>query len=387
VDFRLLLLAFGAFAGTTESTLIPGLLPAIGDTMGVSIAQAGYLIVVYSIAYAVAAPVLSSALGSADRRVILTTAELILGLSALLIAIAPAYPLMVAARAILACGAVLFTSLAQSTAYAIAPPERRGRSVATMMTGGTLAVAIGAPAFALVSVYFGWRLAYGLVAVLALISGVLVWFKLPAGIVGERRTLQERLAVLGTRGVPVVLSISLLFGVGAFVPNVYVAAITTQAMGMDVASLPLALLVMGLGAVVGGVAAGQMIDRLGAYRTFLLFSVTTTTFLLSIPLLPLLPPALVAPAWLVVLAILGMVGWALFGALLNILGALAPREVPLVISLNLTAGSFGGAIAAYLGGLTIERFGAASLGLLGAAFTIAALGLALVNRQILRAAR
>jgi DHA1 family inner membrane transport protein len=387
VDFRLLLLAFGAFAGTTESTLIPGLLPAIGDDMSISVAQTGYLIVVYSIAYAIAAPIVSSLFGASDRRRTLATAELILGVTALVIALAPAYPIMVAARAVLACGAVLFTSMAQSTAYALAPPERRGRSVAVVMTGGTLAVAIGAPAFALVGVYFGWRVAYGLVAGLALISGILVWFKLPSGIVGERRTLQERLAVLGTRGVPVVLMISLLFGVGAFVPNVYVAAITIDAMHMSRDFLPLALLVMGVGAVVGGVMAGQLIDRLGAYRTFLLYSVTTTIFLLGIPLLPMLPAPLIAPAWLIVLAILGMVGWALFAALVNMLGALAPREVPLVISLNLTAGSFGGAIAAYLGGLAIERFGAASLGLLGAAFTIAALGLALMNREILRAAR
>lgn len=387
MDFRLLLLAFGAFAGTTESTLIPGLLPAIGDTMSISVAQTGYLIVVYSIAYAIAAPIVSSLFGASDRRRTLAMAELILGLTALVIAIAPAYPIMVAARAVLACGAVLFTSMAQSTAYALAPPERRGRSVAVVMTGGTLAVAIGAPAFALVGVYFGWRIAYGLVAGLALISCALVWFRLPNGIVGERRTLQERLAVLRTRGVPLVLMISLLFGVGAFVPNVYVAAITINAMGMSRDFLPLALLVMGVGAVVGGVMAGQLIDRLGAYRTFLLYSVTTTIFLLSIPLLPMLPLPLIAPAWLIVLAILGMVGWALFAALVNMLGALAPREVPLVISLNLTAGSFGGAIAAYLGGLAIERFGAASLGLVGAAFTIAALGLALVNREILRAAR
>lgn len=387
MDFRLLLLAFGSFAGTTESTLVPGLLPAIGSTMGVTIAQAGYMVVVYSIAYAIAAPILSSAFGAADRRKTLAIAELILGACALVIALAPAFPMMVGARGVLACGAVLFTSLAQSTAYAIAPPDRRGRSVATMMTGGTLAVAIGAPAFALVSVYFGWRVAYGLVAGLALISGVLVWFRLPVGIVGERRTLQERLAVLTTRGVPVVLTISLLFGVGAFVPNVYVAVITTRAMGMDASSIPLALLVMGFGAVAGGLIAGQMIDRIGAYRTFLLFSITTTTFLLTIPLVPMLPPPFVAPVWLVVLAILGKVGWALFGALLNILGSLAPREVPLVISLNLTSGSLGGAIAAYLGGITIERFGTPSLGLLGAAFTIAALGLALVNRDILRAAR
>ena len=387
MDFRLLLLAFGAFAGTTESTLVPGLLPAIGTTMGVSVAQAGYLVVASSIAYAIAAPVLSSLFGAGDRRRTLAIAELILGTCALLIAIAPAFPLMVAARAVLGCGAVLFTSMAQSTAYALAPPERRGRSVAVVMTGGTLAMAVGAPLFALVGVYFGWRVSYGLVAALAVSSGILMWFRLPSGIVGERRTLNERLAVLGNRGVPTVLIISLLFGIGAFLPNVYMAAISTGAMGMDVATVPLVLLALGLGAVAGGLVAGQMIDRLGAYRTLLLFAVTTTTMLLIIPVLPLLPAPLIAPLWLVTLGGLGIVGWALFGALLNILAGLAPRNVPLVISLKLTAGSFGGAVAAFLGGIAIERFGAASIGVVGAAFTLVALALVLMNRPLLRGER
>ena len=387
MDFRLLLLAFGAFAGTTESTLVPGLLPAIGTTMGVSVAEAGYLIVSYSIVYAIAAPLLSSAFGAADRRRTLAVAELILGTCALVIAIAPAFPLMVGARGVLACGAVLFTSLAQSTAYALAPAERRGRSVAVVMTGGTLAVAVGAPLFALVGVYLGWRVSYGLVAVLAVSSGIIMWFRLPPGIVGERRTLEERLSVLRNRGVPLVLGISLLFGVGAFLPNVYMAVISTRAMGMDVTTVPLVLLALGLGAVAGGLIAGQLIDRLGAYRTLLLFAVTTTAMLLVIPVLPHLPPLLVAPLWLLTLGVLGIVGWALFGALLNILAGLAPRDVPLVISLNLTAGSFGGALAAYLGGIVIERFGAASIGLAGAAFTLAALAVVLINREMLRSAR
>jgi MFS transporter, DHA1 family, inner membrane transport protein len=384
LDFRLILLAFGAFAGTTESSLLPGLMPQIGSTMDVTVAQSGYMIVVYSIAYAVAAPILSSLLGAADRRRTLAIAELIVGLCALVIALAPTFPLMVAARAVLGCGAVLFTSMAQSTAYALSPPERRGRSVAVVMTGGTLAVALGAPLFALISVHSGWRIGYGLVAILAVTSGLLIWFRLPPGIVGERRSISERLAVLRVPGVRVVLFTGLLFGVGAFLPNVYVAVVSINSMGMDVGAVPLALLAMGVGAVIGGIAAGQMIDRLGAYRTFLLFAVTTTVLLLLIPVLPLLPSPLIAPLWLLVLALLGLVAWALFAALVNILAAFAPTEVPLVISLNLTAGSFGGAVAAFLGGIAAERFGAASIGLLGAAFTIAALGLALANRRTLR---
>jgi predicted MFS family arabinose efflux permease len=214
-----------------------------------------------------------------------------------------------------------------------------------------------------------------------------MWFRLPPGIVGERRTLNERLAVLRNRGVTLVLGICLLFGVGAFLPNVYMAAISTEAMGMDVGAVPLVLLALGLGAVAGSIVGGQLIDRLGAYRTLLLFAVTTTAMLLAIPVLPLLPPLLVAPVWLVTLGMLGMVGWALFGALLNILAAQAPREVPLVISLNLSAGSLGGAVAAYLGGIAIEQFGAASIGLVGAAFTLAALGLTMANRKTLHLTR
>ncbi len=387
MDFRLILLALGSFVGTTESTLVPGLLPSIGSSMGVSVAQAGYMVIVYSITYAIAAPVLSSLFGAGDRRRTLAIAELILGLSALLIAIAPSFPLMVAARGVLGCGAVLFTSMAQSTAYALAAPERRGRSVGLVMTGGTLAVAVGAPLFALVGVHFGWRVSYGLVAALAVSSGIIMWFRLPSGIVGERRTLNERLAVLGNRGVPTVLLICLLFGVGAFLPNVYMAAISTEAMRMDVGAVPLVLLALGLGAIAGSIIAGQLIDRLGAYRTLLLFAVTTTAMLLLIPLLPHLPALLVAPLWLIVLGMLGIVGWGLFGVLLNILAGLAPRDVPLVISLNLTAGSLGGAAAAFLGGIAIERFGAASVGLVGAAFTLAALGIAMANRRLLRAPR
>jgi predicted MFS family arabinose efflux permease len=387
VDFRLILLALGAFAGTMESSVLPGLLPAIGTTMHVSIAQSGYLVVIYSIVYAVSAPVMSSLFGGADRRRTLAAAELVLGLCALAIAIAPAFPFMVGARGVLAGAAALFTSTAQSTAYALSPPERRGRSVAVVMTGATLAVAVGAPLGALVGVQFGWRISYGLVAALAVSAGIIMWFRLPPGIVGERRTLTERLAVLGNRGVPAVLLISLLFGTGAFAPNVYVAAISMQTMGMAAGAIPVVLLALGLGAVIGGLTAGQLIDRLGAYRTFLLFGLTTTAMLLSILVLPLLPPPLVAPLWLIALVVFGMVSWALYGALVNILAALAPQAVTLVISLNLTAGSLGGALAALFGGMAIEQFGAASIGLLGAIFTLAALGLAMANRSILRTLR
>lgn len=384
MDFRLILLALGAFAGTTESAVLPGLLPSIGTTMGVSIAQAGLLVFVYSISYAIAAPLLSSVFSAMDRRRVLTAAELLFGLSALAMAIAPDFVTIVAARAVLAAAAVLFTSMAQATAYAISPPGRRGRSVGIVMSGATLAVAIGAPIGALVGQQFGWRVSYGLVAALAASAGIIMWFRLPAGIRPERQSLRERLGVLGNRGVPAALVISLLFAGGIFPPGIYVAAITTQSMLMEAGSIPLMLLAGGLGAVAGGVLGGQLTDRLGAFRTFLLFAVAGILLLVAMSLVPHLPHMVVAPLWLLIFALLSLLGWGLYAAQVALLAALAPNGVPLAISLNLTASNIGGAFAAIYAGQAIERFGAGSIGLFAALFAVAALGVALANRQTLR---
>ena len=53
-------LAFGAFAVGTDAFVIAGLLPAISDSLSVSVAAAGQMVSVFSIAYAVLSPVLAA---------------------------------------------------------------------------------------------------------------------------------------------------------------------------------------------------------------------------------------------------------------------------------------------------------------------------------------
>src|SRR5689334_16842786 len=156
-----------------ESSVLPGLLPGISAETHVSMAQAGYLAFAYSVTYAIAAPVLSALFGAADRRKVLASAELIFALSAACIAIAPGLPLMIAARVCLACGAAMFTSMAQATAVAITPPERRGRAMALVLTGATLATAAGSPVGAWIAVQFSWRATIGLVALFGFVAAAI----------------------------------------------------------------------------------------------------------------------------------------------------------------------------------------------------------------------
>jgi len=152
---RLLWLALGAFAGSVESSLIVSVLPAIAAETGVSLSQAGYLIFGYSIAYGIGTPLLSTVFGHLDRRSVVAGPELLFGLMALLLGVRPGFLLLVLARTFMALGAGLFTSTAQSTAVALAAPGKRGTAISTVVMGGSIAVAVGAPASALVAEFLG----------------------------------------------------------------------------------------------------------------------------------------------------------------------------------------------------------------------------------------
>ena len=381
MDVRLIVLALGAFAGTMESAVLPGLLPAIGTEMGVTVAQAGLLVFAYSVAYSLSAPIISSLFSSVDRRTTLVVAELVFGLSALAMALLHVFDLIVVARGVLAVAAVLFTSTAQATAYAISPPDRRGRAVGFVVTGATLAVALGAPAGAVLGLNYGWRLTFGIIAALAVASGLVMALRLPKGLANERHSFAERLAVLKQPGVGLALMISLITALGVFPPGIYFASLTTDVMHMDIVGIPVVMLSAGIGAVAGSTLGGQMTDRMGVFRAVVLLSIAVTVLLAAMSAVTLLPASLVPPFWVVLYGLLSFAGWGLYSAQVGLLGGLAPQAVTLAISLNLTSSNFGGAIAAVIGGQVIERLGGGALGLVCAGFCAVSLALLFLNRR------
>ena len=105
MDVRLLWLALGAFAGSVESSLIVVVMPEVAAEVGVSIADAGWLIFVYSLAYGIGTPILATLFGHVDRRTVVAGAEFVFGTMALLFGLLPGYLLLLTARTFLAMGA------------------------------------------------------------------------------------------------------------------------------------------------------------------------------------------------------------------------------------------------------------------------------------------
>ncbi|MDA4726290.1 hypothetical protein NY609_17175, partial [Enterobacter hormaechei] len=74
-----------------EGFVVASLLPQIAGDTGVTLVQAGYLVVMFALAYALGAPVLAAFTGSADRRLILAGSATTFVIGAILAAFAPSY--------------------------------------------------------------------------------------------------------------------------------------------------------------------------------------------------------------------------------------------------------------------------------------------------------
>ena len=378
MDSRLLWLALGAFAGSVESALVVAVMPAVALETGVSISEAGLVVFVYSIAYGFGTPLLSTLFGGVDRRRIVAGAEFAFGCGTLLFGLLPGFIAILLARTALAFGAGLFTSTAQSTAVALAQPGKRGKAVSTVGLGGTIAVAFGAPLAALIAQLYGWRVAYVGLGLIAVTASAIMWWRQPHALHGDPRTLRERIAVLGERGVPMTLVTSGLVTLAAFILMIYLAPIATTGLGLKPTAMPMLLFAFGVGALVGNYSAGWTVDRLGTRLTMIVFVVAMIVLLGCLPLVAMTPPETREGVFLAYMVIFGGLTWGFFPAQLLRLALLAPSSVPLAASLNLTAGNIGGALAALAGGFAFERFGVVGVGLGGAAIATLALGTSLL---------
>ncbi len=179
---------------------------------------------------------------------------------------ASSYALLLASRMLMALGAGLCMPTALAVSVAVASPERRGRAVALVTSGITVATVVGVPLGNLVGSLFGWRATFAMVAMLGAIALAGLLFGLPRGLPKSTASLAERLAVARHGNVLIALLITVLWALGGFTMFTYFA-VPLRALGFDASHISLALLVFGAAAAIGNMLGGLLADRLGTVAT------------------------------------------------------------------------------------------------------------------------
>src|SRR6476661_9169294 len=175
-----LALAMGGFAiGTTEFVTM-GLLPQIADGVDASIPVAGHVISAYALGVVVGAPVLAFFGARWPRRGLLIALMAAYAVFNAASALATSYHALAVARFLDGLPHGAYFGVASLVAAGLAAPGRKGRAVALVMLGLSVANVIGVPAATWLGLNLGWRSAYWAVAGLALLTVVLVLAYVPS---------------------------------------------------------------------------------------------------------------------------------------------------------------------------------------------------------------
>lgn len=254
-------LALGGFAiGTTEFVSM-GLLPLIAEDFTVTEDQAGHIISAYALGVVIGAPVITALTGLVPRRRLLLLLMLAFTLGHLIAALADNYPLLLAARFLAGLPHGAYFSVAGLSAASMAPPGQRGRAVAFVGMGLSVATVAGVPAAQALGQTYGWAAAYVLVAALGLATVTALWFLMPHMTRMTPTSALTELGALARSQVWLTLAIGTVGFGGMFAVYTYISWTMTERAGLDLEWMWLVLMAYGVGSVLGNWFGGRIADR------------------------------------------------------------------------------------------------------------------------------
>lgn len=280
IGLAILSLALGGFAiGTTEFVTM-GVLPEIARGLSVSEPVAAYGITAYAIGVIVGVPVLSILGARLPRKGFLISLIGAYALFNLLTMLAPTTEVFVAARFFDGLPHGAFFGVATLVAADLVAPERRGRAVASVLMGLTVANIIGVPTAAWLGQVAGWRAAFAACALLAaLASAMIAIFVTRSPAPARTNGGGETRAFFSSTQVWLTLLAGAVGLGGTFAIYSYIATTVTEVAGLEARLVPLFLLSFGVGLTVGVWVGGELANW-SVYRTLLLSIVATAVAML-----------------------------------------------------------------------------------------------------------
>lgn len=371
-------LALGTCLLVTLANFPIGLLPRIAAALGVSLAAAGLLIVAYAAAATLTAVPLARRTARLERRGLLVTLFVVLGLANLGGALAPSFAVLLASRVLGGLAHGLFWAIAPPFAGRLVPAGQRGRAVAIVFLGNVVASVAGLPLATLLGQHAGWRAAFFAAAGLCGLTALICVAVLPrlSGAGGRPIRL---LALLGGSGLRWIALAAFLTFTAQFAVYSYFAELVEAVLGLGSAAIAPLLLVFGLMGVAGNTLAGRPADG-AADRVAGAFCALLAATLAGLALLGSIAPlaCLLIAAWGAALAGLSVAIQA------RVLELVPEHAQDAASALNVVACNAGIGFGTLLGGVLLGAIGMRWLCLCGALIALAAL--ASVRRDSIAAA-
>ncbi|WP_461172673.1 MFS transporter [Arthrobacter sp. Z1-9] len=255
-------LSVGVFALVMAEFLPASLLSRVAQDLGVTEGLAGQSVAITAIVAAVSGITIPVLLSRMDRRHLMIILSALAVVSDVLVAIAPTYPILLAARVLLGIAIGGFWALAISITARLVPASKLGLGLTIVNVGVTLATVAAVPLGTLLGEVWGWRAVFALAAGVGIIAVIIQFIALPSMLAGPSGGFRPLVQTLRSRLVLLCLFTMALMGAGHFAGFTYIRPAAAEVGGLNPGQLAVLLLVYGLGIVGGNLVAGPLADRM-----------------------------------------------------------------------------------------------------------------------------
>jgi DHA1 family inner membrane transport protein len=367
----LVAISASTFTYVTTEIMPIGLLLPISKDLRSTPSAVGLLVTFYGLVVVVTSIPLTHLTRRVPRRFLLSGLLAIFILATLASAVAPTYPVLLAARVITALSQALFWSIVVPTAAGLFPPRLRGRVIAMVLGGGSLAAVLGVPAGTWLGQQAGWRMSFVALSGIGLLALVGVARLLPTEPPGHSQAFRG--VTPDARRYWLLMAMTTLSVTGAFIVYTYVTPFLTDVGKFSLAAIGPLLLVRGIAGLVGVTAGGPLVDR-SPWAAMIIPIVLQSVAMFGLYLFGDQPIAAIA-----LLAASGLSFTALNTALSSRVLQVAPGSVDLAAAGASTAVNVGITAGAFIGSLLLPTFGVSSTTLVGGLLSLAALAIVLTE--------
>ena len=330
-DNKMLFIIFmiGTFTVGMAEYVVTGLLTQIADDMKVSVSSAGLLISVYAISVALIGPLMRIITLKVHAHRLLPILVAIFIISNIVGMLAPNFNVLLLSRLMSAAMHAPFFGVCMSVAATVAPPAKKTQAIALVQAGLTIAVMLGVPFGSFLGGFANWRVVFGFMIVLAIITMLGMIKFVPNVSLSAEANISKELTVFKNPHILIVIAIIVFGYSGVFTTYTFMEPMIRDFSPFKIVGLTVCLFT-------GNVPENKLTKNL--YLTFLLLFLTIVLFVTVIQ------------NSILALIICFLFGFGTFGTtpLLNSKIILSAKEAPLLAS-TLAASIFN--VANFLGAI------------------------------------
>ncbi|MCZ8522556.1 MULTISPECIES: MFS transporter [Paenibacillus] len=360
--WKIYLLAVASFLVGTSENIIAGILDKVAADIGVSVSAAGQLITVFSLAYAFGTPVIMAALARMERRKLLLYSLAMFIIGNLLAVTLSGYSFLIGSRIILALSTGVFVVTALTVASKLAPPDKQGSAIATLVMGFSTSLIVGVPLGRVIASAYDWQMIFGGIGVLGLLAMLAIAWIIPRTEGEQPVPVRDQIALLKQPKIAAALLITFFWIAGYSITYTYISPFLLTVTGMSEQGVSAGLFAFGIASLLGSKLGGYGTDRWGVSRTLVGGMLLHTLALLALSFAAHSPAAMFP-----LLMLWAFSAWSSGPTQQYNLILLAPQASGIMLSLNSSVLQLAMAAGAGIGGIVVQQASLAAISWIGAA--------------------